>query len=799
MPGKFLRLLGWPFRWLWRFIGRLGMAERRMLEAIWRFLGRMGTALRTILTWVWLLFWRPIRWLLVSLGRPILGLSRALVRRLNTWGVAIRRRLTPPIRALWRAVQWTAPYVWEELGRLGLALYRLIAILTWPVAKPAAVIWRRVLGPPLVSLWDRIGLRVIVAGRAIRSKRRIRIARRQVRLRERQAAGHYGLTASVSGRRWWKRAVVVLAALNVVLLILLARALTHYRPPAEAGLAGALTPTPTATPTPLRLPTGTPLPTPIPITPAPTPDHLAAGGSVAFVLRQSGNDDIYAITAGQEQPVRLTNHPADDRSPAWSPDSTRLAFSSRRDGNWELYVLEIADGSLTRLTRDIAFDGCPSWSPDGRWLVFESYQQENLDIYIMPVDGGDPIRLTTNPAADYAPAWAPSGRHVAFVSRRGGSPDIYLLALDDARDEAAVNISQSPEVEEDKPGWHPGGDYLAYNAAAGSQRLVYIQPMLNNLPSGDPVVIGQGHDSAWAPNGNALVYVHDDGDRRYLLASGIDGWGAAPQVYLSEYPLTAPAWSSRAVPPGLLVVESLGLSALDSPTGPADTSLFEESMANPAEEGPPFTLVTLDDIQAPGPYLNDRVDDSFVALRQRVIEEAGWDFLGALGKLWEPMDAAPPPGLDARSWNKAGRAFDLISDLNVGHHPVVEVVKEPLGAKTWWRVYVRTERHDGSQGEPLHSLPWNFQARYSGNISDYENGGRAKASIPPGYFIDFTELAADYGWERVPAGETWRTFFPATLFWHFQKRQGLDWESAMLELYTEKDLREGLGPTTRES
>ncbi len=360
-----------------------------------------------------------------------------------------------------------------------------------------------------------------------------------------------------------------------------------------------------------------------------------------------------------------------------------------------------------------------------------------------------------------------------------------------------MNISQSPLIEEDKPSWHPGGDYLAFSGRAGSQQLIYTQPMLNNLPSGDPAVVGQGRDPAWAPSGNALIFVHDDGATRYLLASGINGWGAAPQVYVSEYPLSAPAWSSRALPPGLLVAGSLGLSAPDS-LARAETPLYEETMANPAEEGPPFTLVTLDDVQTPGPYLNDRVDDSFLALRERVIEIAGWDFVGALDKLWEPMDAVPPPGLDARSWNKAGRAFDIISDLNVGHHPVVEVVKEPIGAKTYWRVFVRTDRQDGSQGEPLHALPWNFRARYSGNISDYENGGRAKASIPPGYFIDFTQLAADYGWERVPAGDTWRTFFPATLFWHFEKCQELDWQSAMLELYTEEDLAEVFGTSATE-
>src|SRR5690606_2185558 len=63
-------------------------------------------------------------------------------------------------------------------------------------------------------------------------------------------------------------------------------------------------------------PTATPAATP---TPWATPDPLNSGGSVAFTLRQNGNSDIYALSIGQSQPVRLTDDPADDRDPAWSP------------------------------------------------------------------------------------------------------------------------------------------------------------------------------------------------------------------------------------------------------------------------------------------------------------------------------------------------------------------------------------------------------------------------------------------------------------------------------------------------
>jgi TolB protein len=59
----------------------------------------------------------------------------------------------------------------------------------------------------------------------------------------------------------------------------------------------------------------------------------------------------------------LTDNPAFDRSPVWSPDGTRIAFVSDRDANMEIYVMN-ADGSdQTNLTRNSAHDTSPDWQP----------------------------------------------------------------------------------------------------------------------------------------------------------------------------------------------------------------------------------------------------------------------------------------------------------------------------------------------------------------------------------------------------------------------------------------------------
>jgi TolB protein len=111
------------------------------------------------------------------------------------------------------------------------------------------------------------------------------------------------------------------------------------------------------------------------------------------------------------------------------------------------------------------------------------------------------------------------------------------------------------------------------------------------------------------------------------------------------------------------------------------------------------------------------------------------------------------------------------------------IVREDYGDQTYWRVYVRERFQDGSAGVPLDVAPWDFSSRYSGDTDAYEMGGTPLSSIPSGYWLDFTQLAAAYGWERLPALPIWRASYPAARFGEFALTNGLDWYSAMLELY----------------
>jgi TolB protein len=102
----------------------------------------------------------------------------------------------------------------------------------------------------------------------------------------------------------------------------------------------------------------------------------------------------------------VSEHPADDWLPSWSPDSQEVVFLSWRDGNTEIYRLNATNGTLHRLTDHPADDRDPAWSPDGQWIAFISNRDGSYDIYVMDIYG-DNLRRLTYGGVNSLPAWRP--------------------------------------------------------------------------------------------------------------------------------------------------------------------------------------------------------------------------------------------------------------------------------------------------------------------------------------------------------------------------------------------------------
>jgi len=575
------------------------------------------------------------------------------------------------------------------------------------------------------------------------------------------------------------RLLVLLILGNLLVLVLLTVALyraTTSPPVVDSPLP--IAPPPTA---------ASPSPGPSP-TPGPTPTPFGSGGAIAFTLRRNGNADIYALNQIDRRLVRLTHDPAEDRDPAWSPDGSYVAFASNRANNWDIYLMDLLSGALIRLTHDPDFDANPSWSPDGQWIAFESYRSGNLDVYVMSTTGQQLRRVTTDSAPNYEPAWSPDSRAIAYTTFLDGNKDIYLRLLEGS--DRTINVTNTPDMDEDQSAWSPDGTQLAYVSGPRGNPSIQVTTFDWDTMAVDQAqteIFGAGRSPAWAPDGESVIYTYERGGHSYLVAASVTNWALFHEVYSTAGPLDKLAWTGLPLSPR--VVARAEASAPDAPAP------FYVELAQPTPKaGPPYRLFALPNVDdGEEAFLSDRVNESFNALRQRVLAETGWDYLGHLGSSWRPITYTPPSGHSRMSWQICGRAIGLDQEPYEADNPQVELVRDDVGNVTYWRVFARAARQDGSMGEPLREAVWDLNARDQDGRAMVE-GGAPKERIPPGYYVDFTTLASDYGWERLPALWRWRYFWPDIRWWEFQKTDGLTWWECMLEVFEPETIESNFGP-----
>jgi Tol biopolymer transport system component len=205
-----------------------------------------------------------------------------------------------------------------------------------------------------------------------------------------------------------------------------------------------------------------------------------------------------------------------------SPDGRFVVFQDKNpQGKYDLYIIGTDGSSLEVLSDHPADEGLPRWSPDGKHIVFFSLRQGRPALWGIGVKGGKPvgepffIKEGLNLFPQSLLDWTKQGLAYKEIIR---VQDIYIVSIDpDSLEvtEKPRQIEYTPTGGNVCPSWAPNGEELAFVAInpltillTGENKIV-VAPVDGGEPQEFPNAAKYRaalaiHDLRWLPDGSGL-------------------------------------------------------------------------------------------------------------------------------------------------------------------------------------------------------------------------------------------------------------------------------------------------------
>jgi len=259
-----------------------------------------------------------------------------------------------------------------------------------------------------------------------------------------------------------------------------------------------------------------------------------AKGKIAFVSQRDDPDpqscskgrgcnyEIYVMNPDGSALTRLTNNPANDRFPTWSPDGRRIAFSREKD----IYVMNADGNNQTRLTNATSLVMGLDWSSDGQRIIFSlSETPGKSGVYVMNMDGSDLTRVTDGAW----PAWSPNGKRIAFSRDPYGR--LSVMSVDDS---GLTHLSNKGFW----PAWSPDGERIAFTSTRDGNSEIYVMNADGSALTRLTVHPGDDAFPTWSPDRQRIAFASRGGSDWHIYLMNVDGSGLTLLTSGSE-----PDWS----------------------------------------------------------------------------------------------------------------------------------------------------------------------------------------------------------------------------------------------------------------
>ncbi|MGA2865836.1 MAG: M56 family metallopeptidase [Verrucomicrobiota bacterium] len=262
------------------------------------------------------------------------------------------------------------------------------------------------------------------------------------------------------------------------------------------------------------------------------------GQRVVYEYTQGQNRDIYLIKLATKQVTRLTDSPAEEGSPVWSPDGKHILFSSNRRGEWDLVEIN-PDRPLSepRLVK-YGFGDYPKRVIQNAKIAF-STSFASLDVYSLEVNSatgeaaGEPVRLSGSFYGQHlSPAWSPDGRSIAYVRQGKKEWVLCIRSIADGREEC-IEAGMFPV---NRLFWSPDSQALALSPRRKDGKMGVFYFPLSSRQSRPIVLCPDFRPKGFTPDGkefivwkadkkeNVAVDIESGKERKLTLPEAVGPW-----------------------------------------------------------------------------------------------------------------------------------------------------------------------------------------------------------------------------------------------------------------------------------
>ncbi|MCP4204982.1 MAG: hypothetical protein GY769_23990 [bacterium] len=232
------------------------------------------------------------------------------------------------------------------------------------------------------------------------------------------------------------------------------------------------------------------------------PSWSPDGTVLVFTSDRMGGHDLWLTLAEGGTPLQLVDGPY-CYHPVWSPDGKRIAFSAEFAGNGDIWTVRPDGGGLKQLTTDPGRDLYLGWSR--KRIIFESDRTGDWEIWSISRQGGAPTRLTESGGLDYGPSGSRDGSRIAFSSQRAGTYDLWLMPAEGGE---ATQLTSLPDSEW-AAAWSPGDGTIAFDSDRGGNWDIWMIQTSGGRPWRVTTDPADDIFPAWSPDGTKMAFSSD--------------------------------------------------------------------------------------------------------------------------------------------------------------------------------------------------------------------------------------------------------------------------------------------------